>query len=82
MSKEIIRIDCDCGHKGHFFALEKWNGDLLAIVCEADRHAGFWHRLKSAVIFILGWENLNYTEIVLDRNKTLKDIKKAIEKRS
>ena len=82
MSKEILRIQCDCGHKGHFFALEKWlnEGEILATVCEADSELPFFLRLKYAFLYLLGRQHLNYTEIVLDREWTLKKLKEAIEK--
>lgn len=77
---EIIRIECDCHHKGHFFAIEKWNdSSMIAIVCEADRDLPLWNKIKDSFWYLLGKKHLNYTEVILDRETTLTQIKNAIE---
>ena len=75
MEKPILRIECDCGHPGHFFALYPWDGTaMLSVVCETDRGLPLLSRIKHAFFYVLGQRHLNYSEVVLDREWTLEKI--------
>lgn len=67
-----FRIECDCGHRGHFFTIGEWGGDdklHWSVVCEAGRDLPFWTRVNYAVNYILGRHQLNYIEIIWKREK-------------
>lgn len=80
-TKNEFKIDCDCGHKGHFVSIGEWMDDdeptFYAALCEADRKLPFLYRLKNGVKYILGLDNLNYIEVIW-RKKEMLELKEFI----
>jgi hypothetical protein len=79
--KKDLRLECNCGSKGHFVAFELWDDDfgyMWATVVEADRKMPLFWRIKQAISYVLGFENLNYEEVVLTKIQA-EELKKWLE---
>lgn len=80
-SKNKLYFPCVCGHP-HFLELDfdldpGWKHYYASIIDNCNM--GFWDRLKSAIKFLKGKQNLNWMDVELN-SKDLKKIKIHIDK--
>lgn len=72
-TKKGVRIECECENPSHFVSLEKWDdvdfGYMFMAVYEADRRTDIYTRIKNAIWYIFKAHDLNFAQIVFDKNK-------------
>ena len=74
--EHTIYIGCQCHSPYHIVrvSLFEWTKEPpeLYFELQADRHQGFWNRLKSAVRYVFGQENLGWHDVIPEHNDVVK----------
>jgi len=69
MSEDTIYLGCECHSADHivrvaFFEWGEKDPPDFYLELQADRHLGFWDRVKHAVRYVLGEENLGWHDVI------------------
>ena len=77
MSEDTIYIGCECHSPDHIVrvSLFDWEGNdppEFYLELQADRCLGLWDRLKHAVRYVFGSENLGWHDVIPNREDIVK----------
>ena len=83
-TSETIYIGCQCHSPYHIMrvSLYDWMADdapELFFELQADRHLGFWARLKAATLYLFGGENLGWHDVIPNHDEII-NLKRVIDK--
>jgi hypothetical protein len=83
-TSEKIYIGCQCTSAYHIVCVSfyDWMGDEppeLYFELQADRDLGLWDRLKAAVRYVFGQENLGWHDVIPNHEDVL-NLKRVVDK--
>lgn len=80
---ETIYIGCQCHSPYHIIQVSYWDwkdGPPELYFClQADRHLGFWGRLKAAMLYLFGGDNLGWHD-VMPNHEDLTNLRRLLDK--
>lgn len=74
---ETIYIGCKCHSPYHIVRVSLWDWSgkeppELYFELQADRHLGFLGRLKAAILYLFGGDNLGWHDVIPEHNDLVK----------